>query len=200
MTFISARRAIWIAVLSLAPAFHAQSATANPLHYILDQKYATIQFTTGGLISTQGYFRRFKGDLAIDPNSPKNTAINITVDDSAIQMPFAEGISMLKSSAYLNASKFPEITFRSISVRPESPNHYQIYGMLTIRGIMRTQIMDATLIGAPLGSKASAVADFIVTGNLNRSDFGMVADRSMIADDISLTIHARIRLKPTASS
>jgi polyisoprenoid-binding protein YceI len=195
MTFIRGHKVIWLILMTLLMNFNAAMAEAYPAKYFLDQRYATIQFATGGLIETQGYFRHFRGDLAIDLENPQGSALTVVIDDSAIVMPWSYGITTLKSAAYFNSDKFPEITFRSTSIRQDSKSHFKIIGTLTIRGITRTQVMDAILIDVQSGSQTSHIADFIVTGKLHRSDLGMVADRTMISDAIKLTIHARITLR-----
>jgi polyisoprenoid-binding protein YceI len=194
MKSICGHRAIWPILMALLMALYPAVAGAYPAKYFLDQRYATIQFTTSGLFNTQGYFRHFKGNLAIDLENLQNSAITVVIDDSVIDMPWASGISTLKSPAYFDSDKFPKITFRSISIRRESKAHYKIDGALTIRGITRDQVMEATLIDVPSGIQTPSAADFIVTGSLHRSEFGMVADRSVVSDAISLTIHARLAL------
>ena len=194
MKSICGCRAIWSVLVTLLLGLYPAVAAAHPARYVLDQRYATIQFATGGLFDTQGYFRHFKGELSLDLENLQNSAITLVVDDSAIDMPWASGISTLKSPAYFNSARFPEIVFRSISISQDSKSHYKIAGVLTIRGITRDQLMEATLIDLPSGTRTPRAADFIVTGRLNRSEFGMVADRALVSDAISLTIHARLAL------
>ena len=46
----------------------------------------------------------------------------------------------------------------------------------------------------PDPARGAEVADFVVTGTLRRSAFGMTADRAFISDKVDITISARIQL------
>ncbi len=167
---------------------------AKPVPYKLDQRYATIAFSTTGLIATQGYFREFTGHLALDFQHPQNSSVDVTLDDTAITLSWPPGVQMLESPAYFDASAHPHIRFRSLSITPGKPGHYIIMGALTIRGITRPQLMDATLLRAPASSDEAGTADFYVTGKLKRSAFGMVADQGAVGNIVRLRIHARVML------
>lgn len=181
------RRVFW---LGLALALGG-AARATPVPYVLDQRYATIEFTTSGLLATQGYFRKFSGTLDLDFQAPQNSAVDVTLDDSAITLSWPQGVQMLESASYFDSKDFPQIHFRSVSIKPaRRAGHYVIYGMLTIRGVTQPQLMDASLLSAP----NAGTADFYVSGTLHRSAFGMVADQAAVNDDVQLQIHARVTL------
>ena len=169
-------------------------ARAKPVPYYLDQRYATIEFSTTGLIATQGYFQKFTGHLALDFQHPQNSSVDVTLDDTAITLSWPPGVQMLESPAYFDASTHPHIRFRSLSITPGKAGHYTILGTLTIRGITRTQVMDATLLRAPSRPDEAGTADFYVTGKLKRSAFGMVADQGAVGNVVTLRIHARVML------
>lgn len=180
----------WLCLLAVA-----LPAQAKTLSYKIDQHYATIEFTTSGLFATQGYFRKFSGYLALDFQRPEDNSIDVTLDDKAIAMSWPPGVQMLESPAYFDAQEFPQIRFRSLSVMPaDTPGQYEIMGALTIRGVTRPQMMLATLLSAPPGSRNAGTADVYVTGTLRRSAFGMVADQGTVNDDVMLKIHARVML------
>lgn len=170
-------------------------AHAKPVPYALDQRYATIGFTTSGLVSAQGYFKTFSGHLALDFQKPENSAVDVAVDDQGITLSIPFGVPMLRSRAYFDSKDFPQILFRSISIKPaQNPGRYEILGALTIRGITKPQMMLATLLSAPSGAQNAGTADFYVTGTLRRSAFGMVADQDVVNDAVVLQIHARVML------
>jgi polyisoprenoid-binding protein YceI len=49
----------------------------------------------------------------------------------------------------------------------------------------------------PDPARKADVAEFVVTGTLQRSAFGMTADRAFISDKVAITIRARIQLSAT---
>jgi polyisoprenoid-binding protein YceI len=184
------RLCVWLCLtLAGTPAF------ATPVPYALDQRYATIGFTTSGLFSTQGYFRKFNGRLALDFQMPANSSVDVTLDAQDITLSWQPGVQMLESQPYFDAKDFPQIHFHSISIkRGSTPGRYDVLGALTIRGVTRPQMMVATLLSAAPGSQNAGTADFYVTGTLRRSAFGMTSDREAVGDAVVLKIHARVML------
>jgi polyisoprenoid-binding protein YceI len=166
---------------------------AAPREYDIDQRFATISFATRvfGLLHSEGRFSRFQGHLSIDVADPRATTIMVAVDDDAIDMAFPGGASMLSSEAYFDSTHHPTITFRSTAVEPGSAGHYAVRGMLTIRGVTRDETLDVVL--APGTDGNPAAMDFLASGIIHRSDFGMVASRAVISDTIILTIHAKVQ-------
>lgn len=96
------RRVFWLG-LALAS---GGTARATPVPYVLDQRYATIEFTTSGLLATQGYFRKFAGTLDLDFQAPQNSAVDVTLDDSDITLSWPQGVQMLESTAYFDSRIF----------------------------------------------------------------------------------------------
>jgi len=184
-------RFVWLCVMLLA----AHATQATPVPYALDSRYATIGFTTSGLFNTQGYFRKFTGNLKLDFQTPENSTVDVTLDDQSITLSWQPGVQMLESPAYFDSKDFPKITFHSTSIKAASaPGHYDVLGTLTIRGITKPQKMTAILLSAAPQSQNAGTADFYVTGTLQRSAFGMVSDQEAVNDGIVLNIHARVML------
>lgn len=165
--------------------------------YRIDQQFGGIEFTVHnlGLFDSHGVFDRFMGHLIIDPAHLDRTQIDVDVDANSVSMPWDEGVAMLRSADFFDVSKYPEISFTSAAVRQVSPEHYQIDGQLRIRGVARPQTLDAVLLDRHLDpARGADVADFVVSGTLKRSAFGMVADPGFISDTVEIRIHARIVL------
>jgi polyisoprenoid-binding protein YceI len=165
--------------------------------YRIDQQFGGIEFTVRnlGLFNSHGVFDRFMGRLVIDPAHPDHTRIDVNVDAGSVSMPWDEGAAMLRSEDFFDVRNYPDIHFTSTAVRQISPDHYRIDGQLRIRGVARAQTLDAVLLDRHLDpARGADVADFVVSGELKRSDFGMVADPLFISDIVAIRIHARIVL------
>lgn len=198
----SMRRAIvgLVALLAATP-WLAPSARAQRL-YSIDQHYGGIEFIVGhlGLFTSHGMFDRFIGRLIIDPQHPERTRIDVKVEAGSVSMPWNDAASMLRSADFFDALHYPEIRFQSTTVEPLGPDHYRILGQLRIRGVTRPQTFDAVLVDRHAdAARGSDVADFVVSGQVKRSTFGMVADRVFISDTVEIRIHARIVLDFAAS-
>jgi polyisoprenoid-binding protein YceI len=180
------------ALLTAAPAGAAET-------YAIDQRFGEIGFRVRhlGLFGSEGQFGRWQGELAIDEAHPERTRIAVTIETGSAEMTWREALAMLRSPAYFDVAQYPEAHFASTAVTPAGPDRYVIRGTLQLRGIVRPITLDARLLDRTHKGEAD-IADFIVTGTLARSDFGMTADRPFVSDRVGLEIHARIRLDEAA--
>lgn len=165
--------------------------------YSLDPAHARIGFSVShlGLFQSDGQFQRFQSQLLIDPARPERTRITVDIDAASVTLPTAEAVAMLRSPAHLDVAEYPRIHFRSNGVDVLDARHFRIKGKLEIRGIAGDVALDATMTDRrpdPAGN--GDVADFNVTGTLDRTAYGMVADRDFISDTITLRITARLLL------
>lgn len=131
-------------MLALGPA----PATAGVLDYLISQHFGTIGFSVSqlGLFSVDGRFVRFAGRLAINEQHPIDTRIDVTIDARSATMASSDAVAMLRSPAYFDVARYPEIHFVSSSITETGTNQFVIHGMLTIRGIAHPQSLDATLV------------------------------------------------------
>jgi len=171
--------------------------------YRIDQRYGTIEFSVGilGMFDVQGSFPRFEGELLLDTAHPEQSHINVAIDANTVDMPLSDQVDLLRSAAYFDAAHYPTEHFVSTSIQALTPSHYLIHGTLQIRGIVQPQDIDAVLEDRHVDTtRGIESADFVVTGRIRRSAFGMVADRIMVSDIVHLRIRIRLEVKPTANA
>jgi len=174
-----------------------QAAADNT--YALDQRFGSIEFSVdnAGLFTAEGQFKRFRSDLTLDETHPERTTITVDVEAGSVDMFWPEGVSMLRSPDYFDVLKFPDVRFKSSKVEAVTPDHYIIRGALEIRRIEKPFVLDARLVDRHVDSVSKKeIADFVVSGVLKRSDFGMVADQGLVSDTVTLKITAHILLNP----
>lgn len=170
-------------------------ASAAPSLYRIDQRYGTVGFsiTSLGLFTTEGRFARFEGELLLDPDQPERTHVDVTIDGNSVEMPIEDEVSMLRSPSYFDTARYPIERFVSTSIQALSPAHYLIHGTLQIRGVAKPQDLDAVMTERHVDAARHVQwADFVVTGQMRRSAFGMVADRTMVSDAVHLKIRIRL--------
>ena len=185
--------AVWRAgVLALLLVHPAPAAEL----FHLDQRYGSIGFTVSnlGLFRAQGGFARFLGALTIDPADPAATRIAVTIKAGSVRTPWGQETAMLRSADFFDVARYPAIRFHSQAVTADGPGRYAIQGALTLRGKTRPVILRARLVRAARDAAGRRVDDFVVTGAVSRSAFGITADPWFIADTVHLAIHARVIL------
>jgi polyisoprenoid-binding protein YceI len=182
----------WLVVL----ANHAAQAAD---FFNFDQRYGSIAFTVTnfGAFSSLGSIPRFMGKLVIDRAYPERTKIDVLADATSIRVPWDNGTELLRGPDFFDIAHYPQVRFVSETIRGVDPTHFLIQGTLEIRGIRRPLTLDATLEREHTNMvNGDEIADFLVTGTLRRSDYGMTTQRLMISDRVTLQIAARIELPP----
>lgn len=169
--------------------------------YAIDQRFGDIAFTVRnlGLFSSEGTFRHFTGQLTIDEAHPARTRIAVVIDTGSVAMRWSAAANMLRSAPYFDVAQYPAARFTSTRVLPEGAGRYEIDGMLQLRGVTQPVVLHAALVGRhPAARPGEQIADFVVTGLLRRSRFGMTANQNFISDRVDLRIDARVRLDAAA--
>ncbi|HTI02485.1 MAG TPA: YceI family protein [Acidisoma sp.] len=171
----------------------ARPAWAGVIDYPIGPDSADIRFHTlvAGTVPVDGAFTRFAGHILLDPAHPEAVRIAVTVMDDAMDVPFG-GASMLRAPAYFDYRRTPEIRFTSDHAAIGADGQFTVAGQLTIRGVTRPE----ELAGTVTRSRRDGVDVLQVAahGRLDRTEFGMVADRPLIADGVTLRITATLRL------
>jgi polyisoprenoid-binding protein YceI len=103
-------------------------------------------------------FQTVAGTLAWDPANPHADALSVTVDPKSITTAPVEGFSdELSGEKYLNAGKFPTITFVSTAFHPEGASHGKVDGDLTVMGVTKHVVFDVDLVGAGKGFRGPVI-------------------------------------------
>jgi polyisoprenoid-binding protein YceI len=163
--------------------------------YRVDQRNGTIAFSARmlGMFDVEGSFPRFAGEILLDEDQVEHSHVDVTIDADQVDMPLPDQVVMLRSDAYFDTARYPTSRFVSDTIKSMSPTHYAVHGRLSLRGVTRPEVLDATLLDRHVDAKRHIeVADFVVTGRISRFDFGMVADRVMISDGIAIEIRVRL--------
>lgn len=158
-----------IGALALGAPASAQPQMPTPAHtykaavagkYVIDPKHTGLvaRVPHMGFSFSIFRFQTVAGTLAWDPANPKADKLAVTVDAKSITTGPVEGFSEeLTNEKYLNAAKFPTMTFTSTAFHPQSPTHGTVEGDLTVMGVTRHVVFDATLVGAGKGFRGPVI-------------------------------------------
>ena len=98
-------------------------------------------------------------------------------------------LTHLRSADLFDLAAFPHITFRSTQVESTGADTLRITGDLTIRGVTKPVVLDATLNGAgkhPMSGRPAI--GFDATTTVKRSDFGLDYAVPAVSDEIAIRI------------
>lgn len=183
--FRTASVAVFLSILgnlSLAAETAAPSAMASPPAgmYKLDKSHASLVLRAShmGFSTYTTRFSRFDADLTLDPrNLPASTVVT-TIDAASFEMDGAPQmcLDIMKGPQMLDTAKFPQIAFKSESVRMMGAKSMEIAGTLTLHGVTRPMVLTASYNNGYPGMPnmdPQARVGFSAHGSFNRSDFGI---------------------------
>jgi polyisoprenoid-binding protein YceI len=149
--------------------------------YKLDKAHTSLLFRVKhlGFSNFTARFRRVDAQLQFDPHNLTATQLTATVDARSIETDYPDPSydfnGELQGEPYLNAAKFPEITFHTTQVEDLGNNALRVHGDLTLRGVTKPIVLDATYNGGYLKHPMDPQArvGFSAHGVLRRSEFGI---------------------------
>ena len=171
----------------------AKPLAAAPVPYAIEAAKSSVGFETDfGPDRISGTMPVTRADLVLDFDNAARSTMAVTLDiaDASASFPFAS--QALKGPKVLDAASFPEITFASTAVRAKGDGA-EVDGDLTIRGITRPVTLAAQIYrqdGFVEGDYSHL--SVLLTGSVNRSDFGATGWADMVGDQVRLRILARI--------
>ncbi|HEY9235418.1 MULTISPECIES: YceI family protein [Phenylobacterium] len=158
--------------------------TAPAGAYAIDLAHTSVTFRVSHL-GLSRYTARFTGvdaKLNFDPANPSAMSVEATIDPKSIETDYPldepDFDKQLTGPDWLDAARFPQITFRSTAVETTGPNTAKVTGDFTLRGVTKPVTLDVTFNGGyaatdmdPAGSRIG----FSAQGAIKRSDFGLTA-------------------------
>jgi polyisoprenoid-binding protein YceI len=147
-----------------------------------------------GLITYHGDFHGASGRVRLDPANPGASRIDVDVPVAGLTSSTPWMRDALRGSLWLDATRFPTMTFHSTTVTPTGQGTADVEGALTMHGVTRAVTFKARF-RAP--TAAGGAGGFEVKGQIRRSEFGMRRYAHMISDTVELSITAAF--EPTAS-
>lgn len=192
----------------------ARAANVPAGDYKLDKPHATLIFRVNhlGFSHFTARFRRFDAQLKFDPANLTATQLTATVDARSIETDYPDPKydfnAELQGEPWLNAGKFPEITFHTTQVEDLGNNALRVHGDLTVRGITKPIVLDATYNGgyAGLPVDPQARVGFSAHGVLRRSDYGLTGGIPLagsnfgVGDQVSVIIESEFNGPPQAKA
>jgi polyisoprenoid-binding protein YceI len=168
--------------LSLAAETAAPAAMASPPAgtYKLEKSHASLVLRVShmGFSTYTTRFSRFDADLTLDPRDLPASTVVTTIDAASFEMDGAPQmcLDIMKGPQMLDTAKFPQIAYKSESVRMTGANSMEIAGTLTLHGVTRPLVLAASYNGGYAGMPnmdPQARVGFSAHGSFRRSDFGI---------------------------
>jgi polyisoprenoid-binding protein YceI len=136
--------------------------------------------------NVRGHFTAFEGEVVTPERDPLGSTVVATIDLTSVDTSNKDRDEHVRA-AFFEVDTYPTMTFRSAGIS-RAGDGYTLDGELTLKGVTRPVSLELEIHGfgpdpfAPDPEKG-ARAGFTATGEINRTDFGVV-DNGPIPDGI----------------
>ena len=160
-----------------------------------DSTHSTIGFRVRQFLgATNGKFMQFSGRIDLDRQQPEQSAVSATIQVNSIDTRIKKRDDHLRSEEFFNVAKYPEIIFKSHSVKQTGPQSGDITGDLTMHGVTKPIMLHVKLL-TPLKGEVQLERTRweVSTDPLKRRDFGLMFGKaaeavSGISDEVAIKI------------
>jgi polyisoprenoid-binding protein YceI len=179
--------------------------------YTLDKAHGSMIFRVDhlGFSHYTARFKRFDATLDFDPANLAQSSVNAPVDATSLETDYPDPKTLdfnaqLQGEQWLDTAKHPQMTYRSKTIEVTGPKTFKINGELTLRGVTRPVVLEATYNGGYDGHPMDPHAriGFSAHGTLKRSEFGMTygipapGTTMGVSDEVQVIIEAEFSGPP----
>jgi polyisoprenoid-binding protein YceI len=167
--------------------------------YVIDTKETLVRYGTihMGFTEFWGTFPGATGTLTLDPKNVAAAKLEVKVPIAGVETTNRELDHELFSDEFFDGETYPSMKFVSTGVTQTGPRTARVAGQLSMHGITRPVVLEATLTGAgPNALNKVATLGFRAEGTVKRSDFGMGKYVPIVGDETTITISAAFEKKP----
>ena len=142
--------------------------------WALDPTHTSVAFEARHLMvaKVRGHFGGAEGVLVIADDPTQSTA-EVTIATATIDTGVEQRDQHLKSPDFLEADKYPEITFRSSRFEHEGGGDWTLHGDLTIHGVSRPVALKTEYNGVAGDPWGGTRAFFSAETKIDREDWGL---------------------------
>ncbi|HMK48460.1 MAG TPA: YceI family protein [Thermodesulfovibrionales bacterium] len=143
--------------------------------WIIDPDHSVAAFVVRHMMITnvRGQFNRLSGSIVVDPDNMDKSDVEVSIDASGICTGISKRDEHLRSADFFDIEKYPQITFRSRSVKSSGMGQFEVSGLLTVHGVSREVVFSVKSAGPERSPEDETSMGFAATTGLDRRDFDM---------------------------
>ncbi|HEY2422644.1 MAG TPA: YceI family protein [Chthoniobacterales bacterium] len=163
--------------------------------YVFDKNHSTMGFLVRHFFSNiAGKFTDFSGQISLNEANPEQSTVEVTIKTASVNTSNDVRDQDLKSPNFFDVEKFPQMTFKSKSVKRTGQNTADVAGDLTLHGVTKEVALKVEFLGKGPGPQGTTLSGWDAMTTLKRSDFGLawnkvVEGTSVVGDDVHVELH-----------
>lgn len=187
-------------------ALTAMPVLAADVHTI-DAGHSEVSFQVRHLVTqVRGNFNDYEGTINLDPANLERSSVDFRIKAASIDTNHADRDKHLRGEDFFFAEKYPEIAFKSKSIRKTGKDTYDVAGTLTMRGVSKEVTLPVTYLGAVKDPWGNEKAGFATEVTLNRKDYGINWNAALdnggfvLSDEVKVSINLETQKKKDAAA
>lgn len=190
--------------LNLLAALLLASNTFSADTFEIDPAHSSATFRLRHLMSSiPGRFRDFSGTVIYDASDITRSSVSAKIVTSSIDTGVEKRDDHLRGADFFDAQKYPEITFKSKSVKKDSTdkngNRLLVTGIFTMHGVAKEITLPVDLLGIGPDPWGVTRAGFETALTLNRKDFRVNWNKALDQGGFLLDDEVKVNLSIEAA-
>jgi polyisoprenoid-binding protein YceI len=163
----------------------------------IDPSHSHVEFAVRHLMITtvKGRFTGVEGTIRADESDRTKSEVDVSIDAASIDTREPQRDAHLRSADFFDVEAFPALTFKSRRVIGATGRGFKIVGDLTIHGVTREVVLDASEEGRAKDPWGGERAGYTATTAIKRSDFGLTWNQALETGGLLVGDEVRINLE-----
>lgn len=167
--------------------------------WTLDPLHTQVEFSAKhfGMMTVRGHFAEVTVTGDVFPDQPERSNVEVTIRTASIRTHNEQRDNDLRSSYFLEAEKYPTITFKSTKIEKKGDDRGTMTGDLTIKGTTKPVTLNVVKYGEFNDPQMGHRIGYAAETKINRKDFGMSFDamvdgKFVVSHDIQINIEGEL--------
>jgi|SRR5436190_21045296 polyisoprenoid-binding protein YceI len=168
--------------------------------WVIDPTHSEIGFKVRHLMisNVSGKFDQFEAEVETENEDFATAQIRATIKTASVNTSNLQRDEHLRNSDFFEVENHPDILFTSQKVEKIDNDNFVLHGNLTLKGITKQVKLQVEYSGFTKDPWGGERAGFVVTGKINRNDFGLSFNAALETGGVVLgdevKIHSEIQL------
>ena len=171
--------------------------------WTIDASHSAAEFSAKHMMITtvKGRIADVKGTLTLDEADLNRSTAEVELGAASIDTRNDQRDGHLRSPDFLDVEQFPTITFRSRRVEGAAlaeGTSFRVLGDLTVRGVTREVVLDATYEGRGRDPWGGERVSFSADTKIDRREFGLTWNAALEAGGVLVSNEIKLHLEVQA--
>jgi polyisoprenoid-binding protein YceI len=149
--------------------------------WVFDPTHSELGFKIKHLMisSVSGSLKNFDVKVETTGDDLSTAKIQVKADMNSIYTNNAQRDEHLRNADFFEVEKYPVLEFHSTKVEKLDDDNYAVYGALTMKGIAKPVTLHVEYSGVTRDPWGGQRAGFVITGKINRSEWGILFNAAL---------------------